>query len=40
MDGIALLFGGGGHPKAAGFSINESFESVKEKVLKEVRHYL
>ena len=40
VDGIALLFGGGGHPKAAGFSINESFESVKEKVLKEVRHYL
>jgi len=40
VDEIALLYGGGGHPKAAGFSINESLEAVKEKVLSEVRHYL
>lgn len=40
VDEIALLFGGGGHPKAAGFSINESLDSVKSKILNEVRHYL
>lgn len=40
VDEIALLFGGGGHPKAAGFSINGDFEIVKEKILSEVRHYL
>ena len=40
VDEIALLFGGGGHPKAAGFSIREDISSVKEKIIKEVRHYL
>ena len=40
VDEIALLFGGGGHPKAAGFSINGDFDFVKEKVISEVRHYL
>lgn len=40
VDEIALLYGGGGHPKAAGFSIKGDIESVKEKILQEVRHYL
>ena len=40
VDGIALLFGGGGHPKAAGFSTDESYDSIKEKILKEIRHFL
>lgn len=40
VDGIALLYGGGGHQKAAGFSIKGSIESVKEMILEEVRHYL
>lgn len=40
VDGIALLYGGGGHQKAAGFSIKGNIESVKEMLLDEVRHYL
>lgn len=40
VDDIALLYGGGGHQKAAGFSIKGSIESVKEMILEEVRHYL
>lgn len=40
VDEIALLFGGGGHQKASGFSIEGDIETVKERVLKEIRHYL
>lgn len=40
VDEIALMYGGGGHQKAAGFSINGDFDYVKERVLSEVRHYL
>ena len=40
VDEIALLFGGGGHLKAAGFSTSDSFEVIKVKVLDEVRRYL
>lgn len=40
VDEIALLFGGGGHQKSAGFFMDGDFESVKERVLQEVRHYL
>ncbi|MBP3502631.1 MAG: bifunctional oligoribonuclease/PAP phosphatase NrnA [Clostridia bacterium] len=40
VDEIALLFGGGGHLKAAGFSINGDIEAVKEKVINEVKRYL
>lgn len=40
VDEIALLFGGGGHPKAAAFSSTESLETIKNQVLNEVRHYL
>lgn len=40
VDEIALIYGGGGHQKAAGFSINGDLNFVKERVLSEVRHYL
>lgn len=40
VDEIALLFGGGGHQKAAGISMNGDFESVKNKIIAEVRRYL
>lgn len=40
VDEIALMYGGGGHQKSAGFSVNGDFDTVKELVLKEVRHYL
>ncbi|MBP3707157.1 MAG: bifunctional oligoribonuclease/PAP phosphatase NrnA [Clostridia bacterium] len=40
VDEIALLYGGGGHQKAAGFSTKGDIESVKEMILQEVRHYL
>ncbi len=33
---ICLLFGGGGHPRAAGALIQGNLEQVKEKILKEV----
>lgn len=34
---ICLMFGGGGHPKAAGCIIAGTLEEVKEKLMKEVR---
>lgn len=37
---ICLMFGGGGHPRAAGASIQGNVEQVKEKILKEVRKAL
>lgn len=37
---ICLMFGGGGHPRAAGASVQGSVEQVKEKVMKEVRKVL
>ena len=40
VDDIALLFGGGGHPKAAAFSINGDLDTVKEKVINEVKRYV
>ncbi len=40
VDEIALLYGGGGHQKAAGFSIDGDFESIKQRVIQEIRHYL
>ena len=33
---ICYLFGGGGHPRAAGCTIQGTIEQVKEKILKEV----
>ena len=37
---ICFLFGGGGHPKAAGALIQGTVEQVKEQVLKEIRKVL
>lgn len=40
VDEIALLFGGGGHPKAAAFASTDSLETIKNQVLSEVRRYI
>lgn len=37
---ICLLFGGGGHPRAAGALIQGNLEQVKEKILSEVKNAL
>lgn len=37
---VALLFGGGGHPRAAGCSMQGNLTQVKDKILNEVRAYL
>ena len=37
---ICFLFGGGGHPRAAGALIQGNVEQVKEKLMKEVRKVL
>ena len=36
---ICLLFGGGGHPRAAGALIQGNVEEVKEKLMKEIRKW-
>lgn len=40
IDEVAVVFGGGGHPKAAGFSIKGDFDSVKNKIISEIKRYL
>lgn len=37
---ICLLFGGGGHSRAAGALIQGSIEEVKEKLMKEIRKWM
>ena len=37
---VCLMFGGGGHPRAAGALVQGNVEQVKEKLLNEVRKYL
>lgn len=37
---IAILFGGGGHPRAAGCNIQSTIEHAKEKIINEVRKHL
>lgn len=37
---VCLMFGGGGHPKAAGALIQGTVEQVKEKLLYQVKSYL
>lgn len=37
---VCLMFGGGGHPRAAGAQIQGDINQVKDKILKEVRKYL
>ena len=34
---ICLMFGGGGHPRAAGATIEGTIEQVKEKLMKEIK---
>lgn len=35
-----VVFGGGGHPRAAGCIIQSNMEQVKDKVIKEVMRLL
>lgn len=37
---VCILFGGGGHPRAAGCNIPGTLEQVKEKILSHVKTYL
>ena len=37
---ICIMFGGGGHPKAAGALVQGNVEQVKEKIMKEVKKVL
>ena len=37
---ICLMFGGGGHPRAAGALIQGNVEQVKEKIMNELRKVL
>ena len=37
---ICIIFGGGGHPRAAGALIQGSLEEVKEKIMKEIKKWM
>ena len=37
---ICILFGGGGHPRAAGAFLTGTVEQIKEKILTQIRNYL
>ena len=37
---VCLMFGGGGHPRAAGALVQGSIEQVKDKLVNEVKKYL
>ena len=37
---ICLMFGGGGHPRAAGATVKGTIEEVKEKLLKQIKKYI
>ena len=37
---VCSVFGGGGHPRAAGCLISLSLEQVREKILNEVKRYI
>ena len=37
---ISLMFGGGGHQKAAGCTINLPLEQAKEKIISQIKMYL
>lgn len=37
---ICLLFGGGGHARAAGALVQGNVEQVKEKLMKEIRKWM
>ena len=37
---VCLMFGGGGHARAAGAKVQGTVQQVKEKIIKEVKKYL
>ncbi len=37
---VCVMFGGGGHPKAAGTSITGDIEQVKEKIISQIKRYI
>ena len=37
---VCLMFGGGGHPRAAGTTIKGDIETIKKKLLKEIKKVL
>ena len=37
---ICYIFGGGGHPRAAGATVAGTVEQVKEKLIKEIKKVL
>ena len=37
---VGMLFGGGGHPRAAGCTLNCSLEQAKERLVSEVKKHL
>ena len=37
---VCLMFGGGGHPRAAGCTIQGSLENAKQKIINQVKMYL
>ena len=37
---VCMMFGGGGHIHAAGCTISQSLEQVKEKIVNQVKMYL
>lgn len=37
---ICIMFGGGGHPRAAGAKVKGTVEQIREKIVKEVEKYL
>ena len=37
---VCLMFGGGGHPRAAGATVNHSLEEAKERIVNEIKKHL
>ena len=40
VSNICLMFGGGGHPRAAGVTMQGKVEDIKEMILREVKRVL
>jgi phosphoesterase RecJ-like protein len=40
VSAVALKFGGGGHPSAAGAEVSGSLDDVRQRVLQETRQLL
>ena len=37
---VCIMFGGGGHPKAAGATLTGSINEVKDKILAQIKRYI